>query len=307
MTQHNIYIVGAGAIGKALSVFLQAAGRNVVLIRGSVDDQPDRVEKLEVELPDGVVLTEDIVIKTIRQCSRFDGPVVVATKSFGNVTLAAALRSKIGAVPVVILQNGLHVEQPFLDAGIVQLYRCVLFATSQLVSANRARFKPVAVSSIGVIKGNEEGLAGVVHQLNNPYFPFQAEPQIQPVIWTKAIVNCVFNSICPLLETDNGVFYKNEKALCLAKRVIAECVAVANEAGVLLDAETVTGTLLRISESSEGQLISTYQDIQNRRPTEIETLNFAIVSAARALKRGDAVKETELLGDLLLLKSALHR
>ncbi|HCZ36261.1 MAG TPA: ketopantoate reductase, partial [Cytophagales bacterium] len=35
---NNIYIIGAGAIGKALAVFLNRAGKNVTLVRGSVND-----------------------------------------------------------------------------------------------------------------------------------------------------------------------------------------------------------------------------------------------------------------------------
>ena len=56
--------------------------------------------------------------------------------------------------------------------------------------------------------------------------------------------------------------------------------------------EDIVHTLLRISKSSEGQLISTYQDIKLKRRTEIETLNIAVVDVARKLMLTDVVKET---------------
>ena len=173
------------------------------------------------------------------------------------------------------------------------------------MSANTLRFKPVATSPIGAINGNREDLKTIAGQINNKYFQFRTEENIQPVIWTKTIVNSIFNSVCPLLETDNGIFHRNHDALHIAKGIIAECIGVAESRGIYLNAGEVLDTLLRISRSSDGQLISTYQDIKNRRRTEIETLNFAIAGIAVGLKQADAVKETRLLGELVKLKSEL--
>jgi 2-dehydropantoate 2-reductase len=203
----------------------------------------------------------------------------------------------------------LNIEQPFVDIGFSQIYRCVLFATSQPVSQNILRFKPVATSPIGIIKGDPMKLDAIVQQLNNTHFEFKAEQNIEPVNWTKAIVNSVFNSVCPLLETDNGIFHRNAAALNIAKRIIAECITVAECKGIYLDADKVITSLVMISKASDGQLISTYQDIKNKRRTEIETLNFAITGIAKEFKKVDNVKETRLLGELVYIKSELahHR
>ncbi|RFZ84203.1 hypothetical protein DYU05_00805 [Mucilaginibacter terrenus] len=39
---------------------------------------------------------------------------------------------------------------------------------------------------------------------------------------------CVFNSVCPLLEVDNGAFYREPAAMKLAERIIEECAIMAN-------------------------------------------------------------------------------
>ena len=46
----TIYIIGSGAIGKTLAVFLKLENKNVILIRGSVDDQAARNETIQVTL-----------------------------------------------------------------------------------------------------------------------------------------------------------------------------------------------------------------------------------------------------------------
>ncbi|MBS1603091.1 MAG: 2-dehydropantoate 2-reductase [Bacteroidetes bacterium] len=299
----NIYIIGAGTIGKALAVILQRHGRDVVLVRAS-EVVPAARQGIEVVLSDGSLVGQELEVRALRDIARLDGIVVVATKSYGNDAIAAVLKDKVVGSPVVIMQNGLGVEDPFLGVGLSNVYRCVLFATSQYGDDGRVVFKPVTASQVGVIAGRRDMLEEAVAAINTPDFPFAATEDIKTVVWTKTIANCVFNSVCPLLETDNGIFHRSTEALELARRMIAECIAVAELEGVRLSAEEVTGRLLQISKASDGQLISTLQDIRNRKPTEIDTLNFAVARAAAS--HGLEAPVTLALGELTRLKSMLN-
>jgi len=304
--EQSIYIIGAGAIGMALAVFLKQEGKNVVLIRGSIDDGSSVVKKINIELQDDHSGIEaEIMVSTLSRYSALDGIVVFTNKSYGNQQLAAAVKNKMGDSPVVILQNGLNVERPFIENGYTSIYRCVLFTSSQALSNNTVKFRPITTSQVGIIKGDMQGLQTIVALLDNRHFRFRAEENIQPVIWTKAIVNSVFNSICPLIEADNGIFTRDEKVLEWGKTVIDECIAVAASKAVHLDREKILESLLMISERSGGQFISTHQDIESRRRTEIETLNFAFVDMAGESNNVSAVPLTKLLGELLYKKSAL--
>jgi 2-dehydropantoate 2-reductase len=307
MSNPTIYIIGTGAIGKALAVFLKLANKKVILLRGSVDNQSTSIEKFQVELNDKQILEASLEVSTLSNFNTLDGIVVLTNKSFGNENLSQALKGKTGRSPLVVLQNGLGVEQSFIDNGFPEIYRCVLFATSQTIFQNTLRFKPVSVSPIGTIKGKGTDLNSIVENLDNPNFPFKAVDDIQTIIWKKAIANSVFNSVCPLLDIDNGVFHRNEAALVIAKRVITECIAIATASGISLRVDEVLESLLMISKASDGQLISTLQDIKNKRETEIETLNFSIVNIARKLNKEAIVTETKLLGELTRLKSQLNK
>ena len=296
-----VYIIGAGAIGKVLAVCLSNDGRRVILLRGSVYYGESRRENIRVTLPSQEIIEAEVTIDTLSNYRSLEGLVVSCNKSYVNVAIADAVKDKIGYSPLVLLQNGLGVEQPFADFPFV--YRCVLFVTSQPVSNNELNFKPVAVSPIGEVScGDQTSLDHIVSLLNTRYFGFRVEPDIQPVIWKKAIVNSVFNSVCPLLETDNGIFHRNRLAFQIAECLIAECLCVAEEKGVNLDRAEVIESLLLISRSSDGNFISTLQDIRNRRPTEIATLNLAIAGMAST---EHLVIQTNLLGQLILLKSQL--
>lgn len=65
--------------------------------------------------------------------------------------------------------------------------------------------------------------------------------------------------------------------------------------------------LLTISERSDGQLISTLQDLKNGNETEIEFLNLEIAKIAEEMTPRLMVSKTKVLGDLILNKSRIQR
>jgi len=299
----RIYILGGGAIGTALAVFLTRREQDVTLVR--TRSGMESAWKKFSATSGSESYSANVAVTSLGAITTFDGVIIVTTKSFVNQVIAEQLRAKSNNFPIVIFQNGLNVEQPFLDAGFSHVYRCVLFFTSQHLDADNIRFKPVSVSPIGIVRGNEDELNATVDLINSSQFPFEAVKDIAPVVWIKTITNCIFNSICPLLDTDNGIFHRDLAARDMAMTVVKECVGVALACGMKISENDVMDTVLRISKASDGILISTLQDIRAKRPTEIGSLNFAIADVAAKLHLSDLPRTTKMLGELTKLKSAL--
>ena len=302
----KLYIIGAGAIGKALAVCLARNGKNVELIRGSVDNGSAYTEKISLRLKTGEILKATIKFNSMCNFSAFDGIIMLTTKSFGNQRLAKKLKDKASYTPIVILQNGLGIEQPFIENNFQEVYRCVLFATSQNGLENEVSYKPVAPSPIGIITQKLTFLNNIVDTLNTADFRFEAEENIDEIIWKKAIANCVFNSICPLLEVDNGIFHRDPKVFSVAKNIIRECVAISEKKGLDLTAKEIEEQVISISKMSDGQFISTLQDIRNHRKTEIDNLNLEVHRIAKEMNLESHIQQTKLLGDLVKLKSEFN-
>ncbi|OJJ23191.1 hypothetical protein BKI52_02215 [marine bacterium AO1-C] len=297
---NEIYIIGSGAIGKALAVFLAQEGRPVKLVRGSVDNIPEAIHNITV-IGKHDTFQQKIPVTTFSNLSIINGIVLIATKTFANDEIAKKLRKIKGKFSVVLLQNGLNIEQPFKDFD--KVYRCVLFSVSQVTGVNEVTFKMVTASPVGNMEGKNDGLDALITQINTPQFEFRIERDIVKYVWNKVIINCAFNSICPLLETDNGIFHRNPEAKRLAKVVIKECVALAKSYHIFLDEAEIENSLALISQKSNGQLISTYRDILNHRQTEIESLNLEIAQLANKTGKPELVSNTKLLGKLIQLKS----
>ena len=82
---------------------------------------------------------------------------------------------------------------------------------------------------------------------------------------------------------------------------------VARRIGIDLATEELMEQLLLISRSSDGQLISTLQDLNSGKETEIDYLNLAISRAGAALEPPIDPKITRILGELVLAKSRIER
>jgi 2-dehydropantoate 2-reductase len=303
--KETIYIVGSGAVGFPLAAYLTNAGRKVVAVRTSRHDVPKSTITVTVQDGTGRVTTPIATI-SLSNLTDVDGIVVIATKSYVNQAIASALKERQATGPLVIMQNGVGVEQPFLDAGFATVCRCVLYVTSQPTSEYNFSFRPIIASPIGLIQGTATELDRCVEQLNTEEFPFRPEINIQKQVWKKAIINSVFNSICPLLEVDNGVFVRDEPTANLARELVGECIMLTDRLNVGLSESEVMQQIMLISKGSK-QLISTLQDIRNGRPTEIESLNLEIARLAAAQQPPLHLPRTELLGKMILAKSILHR
>ena len=301
MRKDKIFIVGSGAIGKALAVFLQHENHDVMLIRGSTDNIPNAENVITVTNQENQKFQQKITTTTFSNVNDINGIVLITAKAFANAKLAPKLKNIKGNFPIILLQNGLNIEKPFESFGSV--FRCVLFSTSQITGHNTVSFKMVAESPVGRLQGKSSDT--IVNQINTPYFRFKNESNIQKVVWEKVIINCAFNSICPLLEVDNGIFHRNLEATKLANTIIGECVIVANKYGITLNQDKIEEKLILISKRADGQLISTYEDIRNRRRTEIDSLNLEVSNLADKTGVPELVTNTRLLGEMIQLKSNL--
>lgn len=286
-----------------LAAYLASDGRNVVAVRTSRNDVSAKKITIAVRSDVDAVLEVPVETVSLSKLTKLNGLVAVTSKSYANNAIASALANKVVTGPLVIMQNGVGIEKPFLKSQFAQIYRCILYVTGQEASRNEVTFRPIASSPVGIVKGLESDLEKCVEALTTRGFPFHAERNIQREIWRKTIINSVFNSICPLLDVDNGVFARDEEVAKLAREIVGECVILAESRGISLTESELMGQIMRISKVSEGVLISTLQDIRNGRETEIEYLNLGMARIASSTEPKINLGKTELLGKMILAKS----
>jgi 2-dehydropantoate 2-reductase len=178
-TTEKIYILGTGAIGMALAVNLLRNGRSVAAVRTSNSNYCWETVQVSVECDQSLTIEASLEMVSLSKLDSLGaGTIVITAKATANRFLASELRDKKSNGPIIIMQNGIGVESPFIDAGFPDLYRCVLYATSQQQQQNSFRFRSVAASPIGTLIGDTQKLSHLVTQLSTPNFQFRIEERI---------------------------------------------------------------------------------------------------------------------------------
>lgn len=183
-----IHIVGAGAIGMALAVNLVRGGRTVAAVRTSNRNYDWETIQISVQSHEGLTTEAPLEMVSLSKLDDLGGGTVVITaKAVANRFLASEVKDKKFNGPIIIMQNGIGVESPFIDAGFPDIYRCVLHATSQEQRHNFFRFRSVTASPIGTLVGDTQKLSHIVTLLSTAKFQFRTEERIKEEIWKKAI------------------------------------------------------------------------------------------------------------------------
>lgn len=289
-------------MGLALAACLANAGRDVLLVRTSAEKVEEEWSALTVTNGTEVVLKAAVPVVSLTKLHELNGLVVVTAKSYANPAIAAALAARTINGHLVVMQNGLGVEEPFLTLPFTSICRCVLYMTGKKLSENEVLFRPIASSPTGIVQGTAERLEQTVAILATPAFPFHVENDIARQAWGKTIINAVFNSLCPLLEADNGIFIRDSAAADLAREIVRECIALASAQGIQFTEIELMDRIAAISRGSDGVLISTLQDIRQGRETEMEALNLALARIASGMSPPMDLSRTAMLGRMVLAK-----
>ncbi len=183
----RIFIFGAGAIGTALAIHLTLAGKRVVLVR--VRQRGMKRTRLALTHDGGgASWNAEVDCLSLDQIERPEGLLVVTTKAFANPGLAETLIVARSNGPICVLQNGMGVEQPFLDKGFSGVCRGILYVTGEKCSKSRVSLKVLQPSLIGNADGNAALADEMVQLLTTAAFPFQRSDGIEREVWKKRLL-----------------------------------------------------------------------------------------------------------------------
>jgi 2-dehydropantoate 2-reductase len=288
----KVLIVGCGAVGLSLASALYMSKAEVdLVVRGEAAEairnrgiqrcgilgnaaiEPEKVhiyEKLEY-VPGGY----DFIINS--------------AKTTGNADIAASLAQRksdilSGRGCLVLCQNGYGNERAFESVfEKPQIYHAsfaIGFKRPKLyVSEVTVITAPV---SIGSIFGAP---AEVCHELSEAIdgggIPCHLTDEIDKTLWSKLLYNCTLNPLSAILGTSYGGLLKSEGSISIMKAIISEVFAVMHAAGhetFWANAEEYEKAFFeKILPPTYGHHSSTLQDMQRKIPTEIDSLNGAVV------------------------------
>ena len=292
MEKSKIAILGAGAMGSLVGAFLIRGGADVILV-DPYEAHMDTIRTTGLTMH----IKEEMICQQIPTCYHADqaGPVdVVICLVKSLFTAKALLEAKALFKPstlILTLQNGLGnadtISHLFSPDRILQ---GVMKITSQLNAPGELTshiLPELTAIHIGTMNGNADAI--VTAQLLVDYWckgGLKAEyhDNINDFIWGKAVNNIAINSACAIARLNIGSFLSEPKGWFITEQCIREVIAVANAKGIKLNFDTVTESIQKNTIPKFGSHYpSTAQDVMNKKTTEIETLNGAIVKYGKQL------------------------
>ncbi len=302
----KIAIIGAGAMGCLYGSFL-AAGNELTMIDVSK-------ECIDTINRDGLCIEAGGELKYTRAAGCISGEctgkmdlVIIFVKTIYSVDALTMNRDIIDDHTILVsLQNG---------AGNDRLLKKFI-PSDQIVIGNsehnsvytgpaRVRHSGSGITRIGSLVGNTQAVKTVFDVFSRAGIQTSCIDNIQKIIWKKLMVNLAYNPLTAILDIPIGDTWKNENCRQLLKMLLEEALMVAEADGTPLDHDEVFSEIEKIAEKLGSGYTSMHQDIANRRMTEIDQINGAVVKQAELL--GLDVPYNRMISSLIRAKECSQR
>jgi len=292
MVGTRIALVGPGAIGSTVAALLHAAGHQVTLCgrtaRESIEVRPDEGDPIVVP---GPVLTDTADI------AQSVDVVLVAVKDTQNEQAGAWLAKLCDEHTVVCaLQNGVEqVQRVGRYCPSSAVVPAAIWISAEPDRGGWIRLR-TGVRLVLPVSEPAEVLSAL---FDGAGISVELDPDFVSAAWRKLLVNAVVG-LMVLTGRRSGIFRRDDVA-ALARRYLAECLAVARADGAHLGDEVIDETINLLASSPPDITTSMLTDRQADRPLEWDIRNGVI--SRKAAEYGLSTPISDVLVPLLAAAS----
>jgi 2-dehydropantoate 2-reductase len=286
----KIGIVGPGAMGCLLAGMLARAGLEVMLL----DHRPDRAEHirlqgLRLETGPGEIQVPVAVTLEPLDLSGVD-LVLICVKAYDTEAVARRLRALDPPPYFLTLQNGVgNVE---LLGAYLPREKVLAGITSHGATALGPGWVRHAGSGDTLVgagfaedaENRNPGVRMAQQGLSSAGFETQTVPRINPLIWSKLLVNVGINALTALTRLRNGDLLSLSVTEQTLEEAVAEAILVARAKGIELVYDDPLGQVKKVCRSTAPNLSSMLQDVLKEKRTEIDFINGTIIREAEKLR-----------------------
>jgi len=271
----RVLVVGTGAVGGYYGGKLAQAGARVAaLCRSEFAQVKEKGISISSVGGDFTFMPE----KVIGHLSEYAPPpdfMLVALKVLPQIDTANLIRESVGPeTTIVLLQNGIHIEEPLVEA----------FPENEIISALAficlSRPKPghIEHSDYGRLvigrfpQGSSTRTELLASLFNSVQVPCETTEDVITARWRKLVWNAAFNPLSVLAGgLDTLTMVQSPGAVQLARKIMNEVCQVAAADGYALPAEVVEQNI-EGTQAMAPFKTSMLQDYEAGRPMEVEAI-----------------------------------
>jgi 2-dehydropantoate 2-reductase len=293
----RVCVVGAGVIGSLYAGHLAQVCEVSVLTRRA--DHARALNERGLRVSGRAALEASVQASTDARELPTPDLAIVATKGPGLESAATALEGRFEGATLMTVQNGLGAEAVVRRHGDWPLLSAVTFMSGTRHDDTHVEYILDTETWLGPHEGTTEADASeVADLLVGSGLKARAFADLRPAQWSKLIFNATVNAVAALTGLRHDRHFAAEEDLGdlghLVHDLVDEGKQVAAAAGVELHEDPWEMNVLATRRGS-AHYPSMLEDVDARRPTEIELIT------------GSLVREAERLGVPVPLHTALYR
>ena len=275
-------VVGAGSIGSLFAAHLATVSDVCVLTRRQEHARALNDEGLRVSG------RHDFTARVTAAADARDLPDfdlgIVATKAAGLGAAAESLSGRFRAATIMTVLNGLGAEEVVRRSGDWQLVSAVTFMSGTKHSDTHVEYILDTPTWLGPYEDTPfERVQEIAALIVDAGLKAEAMPDLRPAQWSKLIFNATVNGVAALTGLRHDEHFAAERESSdlghLVHDLVDEGKRIAEAAGVELHDDPWEMNVLA-TKRGRAHYPSMLEDVDSRRPTEVELINGALVREA---------------------------
>jgi len=281
----KIAVLGAGAMGSLYGAYLSRYNEVYMIdvnnqVVESINKRGlviyEKKENKDVIFPVAAITnSEDLGIMDL---------IIVFVKNIYTISAMEKNKNLIGENTLVLtLQNGAGNDR---DLEKFVNKKNILIGTTEhncaALEPGRISHNSSGITNLGMVLYNIDILNQVCDMFKSCDINTEIYENIQEVIWNKLFINMSLNSVTAVLQCKVGYLHESNDASQIIKMILSEAVDVANADGTFFNKDEVIQKVEKhIQDDFYEVITSMNQDVINKRITEIDHINGAVVRAAK--------------------------
>lgn len=300
----KVLIYGAGAIGSMIGYLLGQPTEpddrkieTVALLGRATHMQKINKSGLRIEFPESPQFLQFKYcfrnLDDLKESGFYPELVIVCVKTYSlqrvcfELKVSGLLQGRLRNSCFLLLMNGMGNKETFVDMTGLPSSRVLEGITSIGVKFSGDGFielkgwgKTFIEDKICENKIYEKTRQFLETGFRESGFEVEFTPDFKKHQWDKLFVNSVINPITALTGQENGIVLSDQMNLTV-QNVVREAVSVARNEGLETDFESVLAVVRTVAEATRRNTSSMLQDVQNKKMTEIDSINGYIIQLAR--------------------------
>jgi 2-dehydropantoate 2-reductase len=289
----HFLIVGPGAMGCLFASRLKRAGYDVTLL----DYIRERAEKITRQ---GIMvegLTDKYRVKVPVEVGKIESKpdyALICVKAIKTMEVGKAIAPWLPPkTAVVTLQNGIGNLEILMDIfGKNNVLGGVTAEGATVLGWGKIRHAGQGSTFFGPKGDPHSPLGPLVAAFNRAGFKTDSADNLQTLMWGKLIINVGINALTAITGLKNGRLPELQGTRFVMEQAVKEAVAVAEAKNIQLPYQDPLGRVAEVCRDTSGNIASMLQDILNKKVTEVDFINGAIVKEGEILGISTPVNRT---------------